>query len=93
MVSPIALVTGCSQGMGRAIALRLAAAGHSLALNDINAKAKDLEQLADEIKDKGGKAAIVTADVSDEGEVAHMVDSAVGGLGGLDVVSGYLVAF
>lgn len=86
---PTALITGCSSGMGRAIALRLAEDGFDVALNDLACQLDPLNILRTEIEEslKGRKVAIVCADVSKEEEVKDMVKQTVICLGGLDVVS------
>ena len=84
--SRVALVTGASQGIGRSIALRLADDGLDLAVNDVESKASQLDQVVQEIKSKGRRAVPVIADVSSEKAVQSMVSNAVAGLGGLDVV-------
>ena len=61
----IALVTGASQGIGRACALELAKAGATVALAARN-EAK-LAEVAAEIEAAGGKAAAFALDVADEG--------------------------
>ncbi len=71
--SRIALVTGAARGIGRGIALRLAADGLEVAINDIGANADQLEGVAEEIRGTGRRAAAVVADVSDPGEVERMV--------------------
>jgi hypothetical protein len=83
----IALVTGAAQGIGRAIAIRLAEDGLDVAVNDIPSKREILDSLVQEIVDKGNRSLAVTADVSVEDEVKGMVEQVVKDLGGLDVVS------
>lgn len=83
----IALVTGSSRGIGRAIALRLATDGFDVAVNDLGHLDHGLRTLEKEILDKGRRCAIVVADVSSESDVKGMVERVVAELGGLDVVS------
>ena len=83
----VAIVTGAAQGIGRAIALRLAEDGLDVAINDISSKEKELKGLAEEIQNKGTKALVVTADVTQEDEVQKLVDQTVDALGSVDVVS------
>ncbi|KAF9223080.1 NAD(P)-binding protein [Gyrodon lividus] len=82
----IALVTGAGQGIGRAIAIRLADDGLDVALNDIHAKKDLLEVLSNEIRTKGCRSCVICADVSVEEEVQEMIDTVVQELGGLDVM-------
>ncbi|KAF8148987.1 NAD-binding protein [Mycena galopus ATCC 62051] len=82
----IALITGAGQGIGRAIALRLASDGFNLAVNDIVSNARNLTQVVDEIKAVGRVASAHIADVSMENEVHNMVEEVVRAHGGLDVV-------
>jgi meso-butanediol dehydrogenase / (S,S)-butanediol dehydrogenase / diacetyl reductase len=84
--SRIALVTGAARGIGRGIALRLAADGLDVAVNDIGANADQLEGVAEEIRGTGRRAAAVVADVSDPGEVEGMVRRVADQLGSLDVM-------
>lgn len=86
-MSLVALVTGSAQGIGRAIALKLAVDGFDVALNDIFTNKAQLSQLADEIRAKGQRALEVIADVSIENEVKDMVERTARELGGVDVVS------
>ncbi|KAK7063332.1 L-2,3-butanediol dehydrogenase [Favolaschia claudopus] len=87
----IALITGAAQGIGRAIALRLAADGFDVAVNDVLSKAAELEKLKEEIISAGRRSAALPADVSVDAEVRSMVETVVTDLGGLDVVSFYLL--
>ncbi|KAJ1300463.1 hypothetical protein OPQ81_005278 [Rhizoctonia solani] len=82
----VAIVTGAAQGIGRAIAIRLASDGIDVAVNDINAKQKELEQLTQEIKSLGQKSITVPCDVSKEAEVREMVEKTVNALGSLDIM-------
>lgn len=70
-----AIVTGAGSGIGRAIALRLAQDGHSVLANDLSLESA--KAVAEEIKQSGGKAAFAAGDVSNEADVAAIVESAV----------------
>ncbi|GAA2157578.1 MULTISPECIES: SDR family NAD(P)-dependent oxidoreductase [Glycomyces] len=79
-----ALVTGASRGIGRAVALRLAAAGADVA---VLARGTDaLDAVAREIKALGRLAVPVTCDVTDPDRLAAAFAESVEGLGGLDTV-------
>ncbi|KAI0317836.1 acetoin reductase family protein [Amylostereum chailletii] len=82
----VALVTGAAQGIGRAVALRLASDGFDVAVNDIAPSREKLEAVVDEITKKGRKGHLVVADVSKETEVEAMVKEVVNVLGSLDVM-------
>jgi meso-butanediol dehydrogenase/(S,S)-butanediol dehydrogenase/diacetyl reductase len=79
-----ALVTGAGQGNGRAIALRLAADGAAVAVNDINGDTA--QQTAREIENSGARSVAVAADISQVSEVRQMLDDVVTELGGLDIL-------
>lgn len=80
-----ALVTGASRGIGRAIALRLAAEGANIAINYAGNTAKAEETKA-AIEAAGGKAALFQADVSDSAQVEQMVVSVLETFGSLDIL-------
>lgn len=82
----VALVTGASRGIGRAIALALAQEGARVVM--CARGAADLESAVDEVRARGGeKAALgVIADVTTEAGAAALVDAAVAAYGGVDVV-------
>ena len=67
----IALVTGGSAGIGRAVAIDLAAKGATVVIN-YNRSREGAEETLNVIREAGGKAAIVKADVSDPDEVDAM---------------------
>ena len=67
----VALITGASRGIGRAIALRLAGEGVRVAVN-YNTGAEPAQQLVDEITAQGGEALAIQANVADEAQVKSM---------------------
>jgi meso-butanediol dehydrogenase / (S,S)-butanediol dehydrogenase / diacetyl reductase len=80
----VALVTGAGQGIGRAIALRLAKDGFDVAINDINHDT--IRQVSLEIEQLGRSSLVVPADISNRNEVFSMVDRVVHRFGQLDVM-------
>ena len=81
----IALVTGAGRGIGRDIALALAAAGADVAVNDFADEAA-CAAVVDDIEGLGRKGLVVMADVADEGQVDAIVERAESELGPLTVV-------
>jgi 3-oxoacyl-[acyl-carrier protein] reductase len=83
--SRVALVTGGSRGIGRAIAVSLAEAGASIAVN-YRDKAAEARNVAETIRGAGGRAMAVGADVSQATEVAAMMAAVERELGPVDVL-------
>jgi NAD(P)-dependent dehydrogenase (short-subunit alcohol dehydrogenase family) len=88
-----AVVTGAGGGIGRAIALDLAAAGWAVVVNDLGSRpdgtgsdAAPGEQVVDEIRAAGGTAVLDTADVGDWDAAHNLVDTAMREFGRLDGV-------
>ncbi|MEJ8325112.1 (S)-acetoin forming diacetyl reductase [Kosakonia sacchari] len=80
----VAFVTGAGQGIGKAIALRLAKDGFAVAVADYNAATA--KAVADEINSNNGSAIAVTVDVSDRDKVFAAVEEARTKLNGFDVI-------
>ncbi len=78
-------MTGASRGLGRAIALRLGSSGHRVVVNYTRAEAAAIEVVS-LIRDRGGEAVAVAADVSDEDQVAHLLEAAVEAFGPVEVL-------
>ena len=80
----VAIVTGASRGIGRAIALSLAGRGARLSLAARREPA--LQAVRAEIEAEGGQAACIPTDVSRELEVVRLVQETVARFGRLDIV-------
>ncbi|TFK31534.1 NAD-binding protein [Crucibulum laeve] len=84
--SKAAIVTGAAQGIGRAIAIRLAEDGYSVAVSDLQGQTSLMEEVVSSIRSNGGNAISVVADVTQEADVDNLVQKAVSEFGGLDVM-------
>jgi 3-oxoacyl-[acyl-carrier protein] reductase len=81
----VALVTGASRGIGKAVALALAEAGADVAVN-YRERAADAQAVVRAIEATGRRSMAVAADVSDSGAVAAMVQAVTDRLGGPDIL-------
>ncbi|SDM74162.1 meso-butanediol dehydrogenase / (S,S)-butanediol dehydrogenase / diacetyl reductase [Fictibacillus solisalsi] len=79
-----AIVTGAGQGIGRAIALRLASDGFNVVINDVNQERAD--SVSQEIQQLGKKSLAVKADVSNREEVFGLVSRTHEAFGSVDVM-------
>lgn len=88
----VAIVTGASRGLGKAMALELARAGASVA---VAARTVDpgqsslpgtIHETVDEIRRLGGRAVAVPCDVTQEGDVGHLVDQVTGQFRQIDIL-------
>src|SRR4051812_44827762 len=80
----VAIVTGAGGGLGRSHALFLASRGARIVVNDIASEAA--ERVADEIAAAGGIAIAIAASVTDEADVAAMIDETVKKWGRVDIL-------
>src|SRR5204863_290812 len=80
----VALVTGASSGIGEATALALAAEGARVVL--AARRVKRLDDLADRIRQSGGEALPIEADVTDEAQASAMVSRTLEVFGRLDLL-------
>jgi 3-oxoacyl-[acyl-carrier protein] reductase len=81
----VALVTGSSKGLGRAVALRFAQRGADVVINYARDRAPAEEALA-QAAAAGARAIVVQADVSQVGEIEKLFQAALGAFGKLDIV-------
>ncbi len=80
----VAIVTGGGRGLGKAIALRYAEEGAKLLLPDISLERA--EEAAKEIRDKGGAAAAMECDISDEKSTQKMAEKVIEEYGKVDIL-------
>jgi NAD(P)-dependent dehydrogenase (short-subunit alcohol dehydrogenase family) len=81
-----ALITGGDSGMGRAAAIAYAREGADVAINYLPAEEPDAREVIDLIKKEGRKAIAIPGDIREEAFCKRLVDEAVKGLGGLDIL-------
>ena len=81
----VALVTGASRGIGRAIAVALAAEGAAVAVNYARSEAA-AQEVVDLIRERGGRAVALQADVDDAEQVEALVAGAEAELGPVDIL-------
>ena len=85
LTDKVALVTGASRGIGRAVALELAGAGASVVVN-FAGSAQAADDVVAEIERGGGSACAVQADVSSPEAAAALVESAIQAFGRIDIL-------
>ncbi len=81
----VALVTGASRGIGRAVALELAGQGAKVIIN-YRASAEQADEVVAAIQAKGGQAAAVAADISDFGQAQELVKTTINTFGSLNIL-------
>ena len=81
----VAIVTGAATGIGQAIAIRFAKEGASVVVDYVGTPDAP-KQTEEAIKSAGGKSIAVAADVSRPDQAQHLIDSAIGAFGRLDIV-------
>ncbi len=84
LAGQVAIVTGAGRGIGRAAALALAQAGAAVVA--ASRSADELHSLADEIKEQGGKALAIPADVSDMAQVDYLLVLTLRAFGKVDIL-------
>lgn len=85
LTGKVAIVTGASKGIGAAIAEKLAEDGASVVVNYANS-AREAEAVVSGIKNKGGRAAAVRADMSKPAEVRKLFETTIREFGRVDVL-------
>lgn len=85
LTGKIALVTGAGRGIGRAVALKLGAAGAKVAVN-YNSSEAAAQEVVGAIASDGGEAKAIKADVSNAGEVDAMINGLVKEWGRIDIL-------
>lgn len=80
----VALVTGSSRGLGRAVARGFARAGASVVI--CSRKLESCQETVAEIEAEGGRALAVAVNMSDAGAPAHLVEATLAGFGRLDIL-------
>lgn len=84
----VAIITGAADGIGKAIAFRLASDGYDVVVADLPQQRSSVDGVVEQIKTTTGRKAIAfDVDVGKEDQVKALVQVAVDELGGLDVVS------
>jgi len=82
----VAIVVGSARGIGAAIARTFSEEGANIVLVDIEKMKHQLDEVAQEINQKGGKAIAVVADATDDAQVNKMVDETISRWGKIDIL-------
>ncbi|MFC1984696.1 SDR family NAD(P)-dependent oxidoreductase, partial [Chloroflexota bacterium] len=80
----VAIVTGAGRGLGKAIALILAEGGANITALDLTTK--QIEQTAEEVRQLGRKALVITTDVTKEAQVKGAVEQTLSQFGKIDIL-------
>ena len=86
LAGQVAIVVGSGRGIGETIARTFAQEGAAVALVDLAKMKAELESIAQEISQKGGKALAIVADCTDDTQVKKMVDETVRRWGKIDIL-------
>ena len=84
LTDQVAIVTGAGRGIGQAISLLLADAGASVVL--VARSADEINSVADQIKRRGGNALAIPTDVSDAGQIDHLLVLTMRAFGRIDIL-------
>ncbi|MHB8772764.1 MAG: SDR family NAD(P)-dependent oxidoreductase [Syntrophales bacterium] len=82
----VALITGASRGIGRAIALAFAEAGADVVVSSRNRRPPELDETAEQVRAMGRKALAVPAHVGKKGDVAVLVQKTLAAFGRIDIL-------
>jgi NAD(P)-dependent dehydrogenase (short-subunit alcohol dehydrogenase family) len=80
----VAIVTGSSRGIGRSIAIQLAKAGAKVVIS--SRKLAACEDVVQTIRDAGGEAMAIAANISDKAQVEALVAQTRAAWGGIDIM-------
>jgi len=86
LAGQVAIVVGSGRGIGETIARTFAREGAAIALVDLAKMKAELEGIAQEISQNGGKAIAIVADCTDDSQVKKMVDETVRRWGKIDIL-------